>query len=219
MRPPGVRQRIRQLSDSEWEYLRSRPERLLRVSLTSLINLCARQRYHDDPVIYALEKYQRVCSYLDDPSQARTHSDFETKSIACVMELRAEIGQTADKPLEDISFDEQDALHEPLVRIPPRVILGEVNPDCYFHLICWNQANSLIEGFRTPYLAARAIANMDIHEPADPFGLITPLDELAMRYEDYPDERARIAEEITARLSEFVSRAPWGRSDSIHRGR
>jgi hypothetical protein len=60
-----------------------------------------------------------------------------------------------------------------------------------------------------PYLAARHIASEDFHEPADRFGLVAPMTELAERYEDRPDERADTAVEIAAELDAFRLRAPW----------
>lgn len=88
-------------------------------------------------------------------------------------------------------------------------LLGEVNTECYFHLVCWNEAKSLIEGVQTPYRAARQIANMGFHNPADPYSLIEPLTDLAVRYEDYPDERGEIGEEIAALLAAYITFVPW----------
>lgn len=51
---------------------------------------------------------------------------------------------------------------------------------------------------------------MGFHRPDDPFGLITPLEDLATRYEDQPDQRREIAEEIETVLAGFRARAPWG---------
>lgn len=53
---------------------------------------------------------------------------------------------------------------------------------------------------------------MGFHQPADPFDLIAPPAGLAMRYEDYPEQRAEVAPEITAILSGYLARAPWGRT-------
>lgn len=181
MRPPGVRQRIESLLDSEWHDIHSRPERLLRVNLTSFVSLCGRLWYSDHPVTTVLKRYHEVCTYLDDPSQVKTHSDFENKSIACVEQLRPEIEELAGTPAENISFDEQEGAREPLLRVPPLTLLGEVNPECYFHLVCWNEANSLMEGVQARYRAARQIANMGFHNPADPYSLVEPLTDLAVR--------------------------------------
>ena len=212
MRPPGVRQRVTDLLDSEWNYVHSRPEHLLRVHLTSFINLCARLWYSDHPVTTVLKRYQEAYAYRDDVSQVMTHSDFENKSVACLEQLYPEIGWVTERSVEDVTFDEQESVREPLLRIPPMALLGEVSPESYFHLVCWNEANSLVEGFETPYRAARQIANMGFHHPADPFGLIDPLADLAMQYEDYPEQRGELAVEITALLSTYLSRAPWGRT-------
>lgn len=212
MRPPGVRRRVTELLDSEWNYVHSRHEHLLRVHVASFVNLCARLWYSDHPATTVLTRYQEVCAYRGDMTQLMTHSDFEDKSFACVDQLYAEIGWVTARPIEDIAFDEQEGARGPLLRVPPMVLLGEAGPESYFHLVCWNEANSLIEGFETPYRAARQISNMGFHHPADPFGLVDPLAELAMRYEDCPEEREEVAEEINAALSAFLARAPWGRT-------
>jgi hypothetical protein len=75
--------------------------------------------------------------------------------------------------------------------------------------VCWNEANSLVEGVQTPYRAARHIANEALHEPDDPFGLIAPMTELAERYEDHPASREATAADVRAALSDFLARAPW----------
>ena len=47
------------------------------------------------------------------------------------------------------------------------------------------------------------------HRPADTYGLVQPLILLTERYEDRPDGRPGIAEEITAVLTRFLEVAPW----------
>jgi hypothetical protein len=208
MRPPGVQHRIRQLLDDEWNDVHSRPERALRVNLTDFIGLCARLWYSDQPVITVLRKYRAAWQHVDDPRQVRTGTDFERRSIACLRELRPEVGYLADHA-EALSFDEQGTAVEPLLRIPPGVVLGEVGPDSYYHLACWNEANALMEGVQTPYRAARRVINMKIHQPPDVYELIPRLTELVERYEDEPDVRGATGEVIVAVLSDYVERAPW----------
>jgi hypothetical protein len=208
MRPPGVQHRIRQLLDDEWDAVHSRPERALRANLTDFIGLCARLRYWDHPVNTVLRRYRDTWRHLDDPRQVRTGTDFERRCITCMRELRPEIGHVADN-VETASFDEQESVVDTLLQVPPRVVLGEVNPDSYYHLTCWNQANALVEGVQTPYRAARNISNMKIHEPPDVYGLIPPLTELAERYEDDPDARPATGEAIVDLLAAYLGRAPW----------
>lgn len=209
IRPPGVQQRVKELLDSEWSYVHSFPGRGLRVHLTSFISLCGRLWYDDHPVTTVLRRYHEVGVYLDDLSQERVHTDFENKSIICVEQLRPEIGELANKPIEDISLDAQEEAREPLLRIPSTVFFGKADRESYFHLVCWNEANSLVEGMQTPYRAARQIANMGFHNPADPYDLIKPLTNLAVRYEDYPDERGETGAAIVAVLAGYITRAPW----------
>jgi hypothetical protein len=198
--------------DNEWKVVHSWPDRALRVQLTSFVNLCARQWYHDHPVTTVLRRYRDVVSHLADPTQVRTGTDFESRCLSMVEQLRPILGGVAERRSDEVSFDEQEALHEPLLRIPPMAILGEVDEDCYFHLLCWNETNSLAEGVQTPYRAARHIANEGFHEPADPYGLVGPMNELAERYEDRPAERSAAAAEIAAVLDRFRAQAPWPRS-------
>jgi hypothetical protein len=96
-----------------------------------------------------------------------------------------------------------------LVSVPPWTILGECERESHFDLVCWNEANALAEHVQRPYLAARHIAAEDFHQPLDRFGLITPMTELAERYEDFAGDRAAINAEIEAQLAEFRARAPW----------
>jgi hypothetical protein len=208
MRPPGVQDRIRQLLENERDAILSRSEYTLRAHLTDFIALCAGLWYWDQPVNVVLQRYRDAWRYIDDPRQRRTGTDFESRSVACVRELRPEVGQLADF-VEAASFEEQDAAVEPLLRIPPGVLLGEVGPDCYFHLACWNEANALAERVQTPYRAARRVINMRIHEPPDVYGLIPPLSDLVERYEDEPDARPATGATIEGVFSGYRERVPW----------
>lgn len=209
MRPPGVQQRVRELLDAEWDRIHARPELRLRVDLTAFVSLAARQWYADHPVTTVLRRYHEVLRRVADPAQLRTGTAFEAAALECVELLRPDLGEPAARPAEEVSFEEQEHLREPLLRVPPLTMLGEVNPDCYYHLVCWNHANSLLEGVQTPYRAARLIANEGFHTPADPYGLLPPLTALAVRYEDRPDERVATAQEIVELLADYVTRVPW----------
>ena len=151
-----------------------------------------------------LESFDKVETLLDDPGQLRTGSDFETRCLDAVRELRPIVSG-----LSAASFDEQESVIDVLTGIPPLLILGECEHESHFDLICWNEANSLAENVQTPYLAARHIASEDFHEPADRFGLVGPMEELAVRYEDEPDQRPAIGVEIARQLDAFRARAPW----------
>jgi hypothetical protein len=156
-----------------------------------------------------LRRYREVLALLNDPQQLRTGSDFETRSFACVEQLRPLIGDLAERDAADVSCEQQKLAREPLLWIPPLAILGEASPGWPFHLLCWNEANSLAEGVQTPYRAARHIASEAFHEPDDPFGLIAPMRELAERYEDYPASRETTATGVQSILSDFLARATW----------
>jgi hypothetical protein len=92
-----VRQRVRELQDSEWDLVHSWSDRALRVHLTSFVHLCARQAHPDHPMTTVLRRYREVTALLDDPRQRRTGTDFERRSLACVHELRPLIGDMAHR--------------------------------------------------------------------------------------------------------------------------
>lgn len=188
-------------------------DRALRVHITSFVNLCARQWHHDHPMTTVLRRYHEVTALLDDPRQLRTGSDFETRSVECVERLRPIIGDLAGRDAADVPFEQLEQAREPLLWIPPMTILGEASPGWPFNLLCWNEANSLVEGVQTPYRAARHIASEAFHEPDDPFGLVAPMTALAERYEDHPTSREATATEVRAALTDFLSHAPWPIAD------
>jgi hypothetical protein len=151
---------------------------------------------------------------MDDPRQRRTGSDVETRSLVCIDQLRPLIGDLVERDPAEVQFDQLERACDPLLWIPPMTILREASLGWPFKLLCWNEANSLVEGSQTPYRAARHIASEAFHEPDDPFDLITPMTQLAVRYEDHPSSRESTAAEVGAGLSEFLARA-HGRSSRI----
>lgn len=209
MRPKGVRERTRELARSEYELVESWTDRLMRVRLATLVDLCARLYFEDHPVSVVLRCFRQVDSLLSGPAQYRTGTDFEFRSLACMDELRPVIGEMSTRPVEAVAFEEQDRIREPLLSIPPLVILGEAGPDCHFNLVCWNEANALAEGVQRPYRAASNIAAEGFHEPIDSFGLVAPMSELVERYEDVPTSREGAAAEIIRILDAFRATAPW----------
>jgi hypothetical protein len=208
VRPPGVRQRFADLREERATRTRRRPEYRFRTALASFINSCGRQWYDDHPVSRTLDLYYDVVLSLDDPTQVRTHTDFEQRCTACVEQLRPEILDSA-RHAGSLTIEEENAVREPLLRIPPMSLLGEVDDRSYFHMMCWNDANCVAEGVEEPYWAARGLANMGFFEPDDPYGLIEPLTALALRYEDHPAQREAVAGEITALLTAYLTRVPW----------
>jgi len=204
MRPDGVHERIRELGRSERRLVESWTDRAFRVQLTYFVDLCARLWFPDHGPGVVLRQFDTVVGLLDDSAQLRTGSDFETRCLAAVRELRPMVGG-----LSQASLDAQDSVVDVLTQVPPLLILGECEHESHFDLVCWNEANSLAENVQRPYLAARHIASEDFHEPADRFGIVGPMTELAERYEDRPHERDAIAAEIARELDAFRARAPW----------
>jgi hypothetical protein len=146
---------------------------------------------------------------LREPEQHLTHSDFEDRSIACVRQLHPMIDECSEGHPAADPLDVDDGLRRLFVDVPLQVVLGELGSNSSFDLICWNAANSLAEGVKRPYFAARPIVHAAYHRPADPYDLVRPLTELTERYEDHPERRADTAEEISAVLTRFLEVAPW----------
>jgi hypothetical protein len=209
MRPPGARERIREVARAELDILESWTDRRLRVELAAFVDVCARLVFDDHPVAWVLRCYALVDSWLGDPGQLRTGTDFEARCLQCVEELRPIVGGMAARPIEEVPFSEQDDVFVPLALVPPRVVLGDDGPDSQFNLVCWNQANAVAEGAQRPYRAARGISAVGFHEPVDVFGLIEPMTVLTERYEDVPEARAATAAEIVRELDAFRAVAPW----------
>jgi hypothetical protein len=211
MRPAGVLQRFREVKQSEWDHVYSRPENTFRAQLMRFVNLSGRLSFYDLAARAVLTGYREAYALIDDPGQRRTGTGFERRSMDCVRELHPVVGAYATGLPETASVVEEDRLWKPLVDIPPTILLGSAGLEQSFDMVCWNDANCLLEGITTPWLAAREIANLGYHQPADRFGLVSPLGDLAERYEDFPEQRAETAEEITAVLLRFLDVAPWPR--------
>ncbi|MEJ3652446.1 hypothetical protein WEH80_05530 [Actinomycetes bacterium KLBMP 9759] len=208
-RPDGVRHRMMAVAVEERRLLDSRPGLVLRASVRRFVDACARLVHFDHPVTAVVRSFRDVDSLLPAPGQFTTGSDFERRCFALVEELRPVLSGLAARLDAGISQDEQNGIREPVLRIPSLVLLGEVPPDFPFELVCWNEANAVAEGVQRPYLTAELIRLEGSHAPADRFGLVGPMTELAIRFEDVPDARPATAMEIEAVLADFCSRAPW----------
>ena len=204
VRPSGVRERMRQLGVTERQLVGSWTDRALRVRLTTFVDLAARLWFGDHGPGAVLRSFDSVAALLDDVTQLRTGSDFERRCLSALYELRPVV-----TGLSTASVDAQDSVVDVLTQVPPLMVLGECDDESHFDLVCWNDANALAEGVQRPYLAARHIASEDFHEPADRFGIVDPMTELAVRYEDRPEERDALALEIARQLDAFRARAPW----------
>lgn len=208
-RPLGVVERLRALVADDRNYRNERPELRCRVELADFLVLSARQRWSDLPIGDTLDQFYEAYFALRDPGQWRSHSEFEGRCVDCVQQLHQAVDGYAERHPEVDPLDVDDAVRRFFVDVPPQVVLGELGPNSSFDLICWNAANSLVEGVKRPYFAARPIVHASYHKPADPYGIVAPLTELTERYEDHPDDRPDTAEEITAVLTQFLEVAPW----------
>jgi hypothetical protein len=208
MRPTGVYRRFLELKDEEWARVRARPEDEFRILLMTFLNLSGRLRFYDLSERAVLAAFHMAYAVAEDPTQRRTGSGFEHRSIECLRRLHPLIGDYAAGLPDTASVEVEDALRESLVVVPATVLLGQAGVEQSFRLVCWNTASCLAEGIGTPYLAARTIANMGHHDRTgqlDVYGLVAPLTELAERSEDHPDQRTAAAAEITAVLTNFLA--------------
>ena len=210
-RPLGVVERFRELTADDRDHSRAHPELHLRIELTAFMVVSARQRYQDLPLGTTIDQFYTTWFALREPAQRRTHSEFENRSIECVRRLHPLVDGYAERNPDADPLDVDDALRRLFVDVPPQVVLGELGPNSSFDLICWNAANSLAEGVKRPYFAARPVVHAAYHRPADPYELLPQLSPLAERYEDHPESRAETADEITAVLLRFLDVAPWPR--------
>ena len=210
-RPRGVVERFRALVADDRNYASSHPELRLRIALTEFLTLSARQRYSDLPIGATLDRFYAAHFALREEGQRRTGSDFEKRSIDCVRQLHPMVDGYAERHPDAEPLDVDEGVRRLFVEVPPQVMLGEGGPDSSFDLICWNAANSLAEGVKRPYFAARPVAHAAYHRPADRYGLAPPLIRLTERYEDDPELRVETAAEITIVLMRFLDAAPWPR--------
>lgn len=206
---PGIRERMRAAAEGEWRIVDGWPDRRLRVGLRRLVELTARLRHGDVSVDAVIRQFRQVDGALADPAQYRSGSDFERRSLAAFDQLWNVIGDFAARPDGDVTQAEQDAVRAAVMRIPALAILGDEPLDVAFDLLCWNEANAVAEGVQRPFLAARLVRLEGDHRPADRFGLVLPLTELAIRFEDAPERRTEVDAEINDVLAAFRSRAPW----------
>jgi hypothetical protein len=209
VRPAGVLQRFRGLVAEDARHVDAHPELRLRTELTRFVHVAARQWYADLPLSSAMDSLWTTAGYLYDPTQLRTETDFESRSVDCLQQLRRAVEEFTSRHPDATPIEVDDSLLGPFVHVPPTVLLGGEGPDSHFDLICWNAANSLLEGIRRPYWAAQPVVHAGYHRPADVYGLLPALAPLTERYEDYPDEREETAEEIAAVLTRFLDVAPW----------
>lgn len=201
MRPAGVRQRIQQLRDEQQERVRAHPQLALRRELTDFIHGCALLSYGEVSGSALIGSYRNILALLDDPDQQRTGSEFERACLDCVDQLRVcePLSERAADPHRHATKDDEAA--EPaLTRIPPRVLVRRDALDARFPMACLNAAGSYVDGVIVAYRAATLITSVGYFEPAEERELLAAMRTLRVRYEDFPPDRASIADEIAHRL-------------------
>jgi hypothetical protein len=185
---------------------RARPERDLRRLLKSLIHQSAALAYDDLHTTSVVETFLLVLARLDDPAQKRTGSLLEQASLECVEQLREPLAAVGE-PGVDLDRDERIA-QEPLLRIPPLVLVGRATRDAYFPMAYWNAIGSCQEGIVSPYSAAGLVIHVGFHRRAEYGEFLNGLEHLRARYEDEPEARRAIAADITDVLDEWLARNP-----------
>lgn len=204
-RPAGVVERIRATQAAERQVAH---ELRLRNGLAALVTASGTQGFADHAFASDLDLLDEVSVWVDDARQWRSGTEFERRSLAYLYDFRAKLGATRSRTGGSLSFDDEEVLREETLVDVRRALLGDDGAD-FFELVCWNEANSVAEGVRRPYIAASAISSMALHDPNDRYDLIPPLAEARIQYEDQPESRAEVNDEITNRLADYASRAGW----------
>lgn len=199
MRPAGVRQRIDELRVGEQHHAQAHPELDLQRALTCFVHGCALLAFDDVGASSVVETYRTVLAYLDDPTQARTHSPWEQAGLGCVDRLRGPLAEVAAEPQRHATRDDEIA-RPVLLRVPPTLLVGDDTRDAYFRMACRNAAGSCLDGVITPYHAAALICAVGYFEPTVQRDLFETMRTLRTSYEDHPDNRAALDEQITHRL-------------------
>ncbi len=195
-----MHERIQQLRKRDEEHASAQPQQALRRTLTWLIHGCALLAYGEgtSPVV---ETYRAALALLDDPAQQRTGSVLEHASLDCLNQLQddANLAQAAGGPQRHATRDEELA-RPALVQTPPKVLVGYATQDASFRMACFNAAGACLDGVISPHKTTALITSVGYYEPAEERDLLTAMRTLRVRYEDEPDNRATIAEEILDQL-------------------
>jgi hypothetical protein len=203
MRPAGVGQRLQQLREDEQRHARAHPEQTLHRALTWFVHGCALLAYDDEGASSVVETYRTVLEHLDDTTQQRTHSAWERACLDCAARLRGPLAEVAADPQRHATRDEEIA-GPVLLRVPPRAFVGRDTRDAYFPMACLNAAGSCSDGVITPYHATTLVCGVGYFEPDEERDLLTAMRALRTSYEDQPDDRAGLDEQITRRLQAWL---------------
>lgn len=209
MRPAGVRQRIQELRDQEQEQVRVRPQLALRRELTDFIHGCALLSYGDVSGSGLIEPYRKVLALWNEPTQHRTGGRFERMIFDCIEQLRVcePLAEVAANPQRHAVRDD-DAAESVFARIPPSVLVGRDTPDAHFPLACLNAAGSLLDDVITSYRASLLITSVGYFEPTEEPELLAAMENLRVRYEDHPQSRLVVGDDITRELRTWFEAVP-----------
>lgn len=85
-----------------------------------------------------------------------------------------------------------------------RKILRREDDEAAADVLCWNEANSLLEDVSGPYRCASAISELAFFGAADRYHVIDPLTDLRRRYETKSEARSGLDDDIREISSAFV---------------
>lgn len=160
------------------------------------VQLSGRCAFGDVSPFTVLDAY-RIAGALTQPRA----TGFGGRLVNCLDEVDEALGGWSDGP--------EDSLLNVFTSVPPAVVLGATEPDVHFHLVCVTAACSALDGIDTPYLAARAWANMRVLRPAEDLGVTAIGERLAIRYEDEPTARDEVDAEIRVELARYLAAVPF----------
>lgn len=202
-----MRERVQELREQEQERIRARPQLALRRGLTDFIQGCALLSYGDVSGSGLIKPYRKIIALWDEPTQHRTGSRFERMSFECIEQLRVcePLSEAAADPQRHAARD--DAAESALAQIPPRVLVGRDTPDAHFPMSCLNAAGSLLDDVITPYRASLLITSVGYFDPVEERDLLAAMRTLRIHYEDRPQDRSALSDNITRELRAWFDTA------------
>jgi hypothetical protein len=189
------------LQDEERQRRGARPDLSLRHAVVDLVSGCATQYYADHALSEDLERLDRARGLLHTDDQYRVGSRFETVCLDAVEQL---IDAASPRRERTNDLDVHDDLRRVVVDVPARVILGRNDEEAPGDLLCWNEANCLLEGVTGTYRCASAISVLGFLGASDRYRVVDPLIDLRRRYEADPKARPELDVEIREVSSTFV---------------
>lgn len=192
---------IYQLLDEERRQRVARPDLSLRHAVVDLVSGCATQYYADHPLGEDLRRLDRAHALMRAGDQRQSGTRFEAASLETVEQLEGAV-RPRRREIDDLDVHEE--LRSLVIAVPARTILGREDDEASADLLCWNEANCLLEEVTGPYRCAAAISDLAFLGAADRYHVIDPLADLRRRYETDPEARTELDDDIRQVSLEFV---------------